>query len=174
MAKSSGVISIERIQKSIYLIRGQKVMLDKDLASLYGVETKTLIQAVKRNIERFPGDFMYQLADKEFANLRSQIVTSSWGGRRYLPYAFTEHGVAMLSSVLNSERAVQVNIAVIRAFIKMREMLNTHKELMTRLNELESKVGKHDMEVRTIFKAIHHLMNPPLKKKGTIGFHSKG
>ena len=138
MAKKAAlIIPIERIQQCIYLIRKQKVMLDKDLAALYGVETKVLIQAVKRNIERFPSDFMYQLTDKEFAILRSQIVTSRWGGRRYKPYVFTEQGVAMLSSVLRSKRALAVNIAIMRTFVKLREILGSNDLLRRKIESME-------------------------------------
>ncbi len=143
-------------------------MLDFDLASLYGVETRVLIQAVKRNSPRFPQDFMFQLNDDEFKNLRSQIVTSSWGGRRYLPYAFTEQGVAMLSSVLNSERAILVNVEIIRAFVRLREILATHKDLARKLEELEKK---YDEQFAVVFEAIRELMTPPEPPpKHRIGF----
>src|SRR4051794_29501725 len=122
-------IPMERVEKAIMLIRGQKVMLDVELAALYGVETKVLVQAVKRNIERFPDDFMFQLSLQEFADLKSQFVTSSWGGRRSAPYAFSEQGVAMRSSVLRSKRAVQVNVEIMRTFVRVREMLSSHKDL---------------------------------------------
>lgn len=147
------IVPIEMIERKIYLIRGQKEMLDSDLAELYGVPTKVLIQAVKRNIKRFPPDFMFQLKNQEVASLRSQIVTSSLehGGRRYLPYVFTEQGVAMLSSVLNSERAVQVNILIIRAFVKLREMIASNKELAKRLDELEKK---YDAQFKVVFDTI--------------------
>jgi len=148
-------IKQEIIEKKIYLIRGTNVMLDKDLAELYGVETRVLIQAVKRNIERFPEDFMFQLTKEEFENLRSQIVTSSWGGRRYLPYAFTEQGVAMLSSVLNSKRAIQVNIAIMRVFVNIRRLVSANRIILTKLNQLENKVQSHDKKIRTIFEVIH-------------------
>ena len=168
------VISREVIEQKIFVIRGYKVMMDKDLAKLYGVRTKALIQAVKRNKKRFPKDFMLTLTKKEAAILRSQIVTSSWGGRRYLPYAFTEQGVAMLSSVLKSERAIQVNITIIRAFVKLRELLSTHVKLAHKLNELERKIEEHDTEIKTIFEAIRQLMAPPPEEpiKPRIGFHS--
>jgi hypothetical protein len=130
-------------------------MLDKDLAELYGVETRVLIQAVKRNIERFPEDFMFQLTKEEFENLRSQIVTSRWGGRRYLPYAFTEQGVAMLSSVLNSKRAIQVNIAIMRVFVNIRRLVSSNRLILNKLNQLENKVQLHDKKIRTIFEVIH-------------------
>ena len=159
------------IERKIYLIRGEKVMLSSDLAELYGVEPKVLIQAVKRNIERFPEDFMFHLSNKEFSNLKSQIVTSSWGGRRYLPYAFTEQGVAMLSSVLRSRQAVQVNIAIMRTFVKLRELLLTHKELSHKLEGLERKIEKHDEEIKVVFDAIRQLMAPSDKKSSRkIGF----
>ena len=162
----------EIIENKIYLIRGHKVMLDRDLARLYGVPTKVLNQAVKRNHKRFPNDFMLLLTLQEVRNLRSQFVTSSWGGLRYLPCAFTEQGVAMLSSVLNSERAIQVNIAIMRAFVKLRQILSTHKELVHKLNELERKFEKHDTEIQSIFEAIRQLMAPPTPPKRRIGFHS--
>jgi len=165
------LIPVEMIEKKILIIRGEKVMLDADLAELYGVETKMLVRAVKRNIDRFPSDFMLHLEKEEFENLRFQFGTSSrWGGRRYLPYAFTEQGVAMLSSVLNSERAVHVNIAIMRAFVKLREMLSTHKELAHKLAQLERKIEKHDEEIKVIFDAIRQLMTPPEPKRKKIGF----
>jgi hypothetical protein len=150
-------------------------MLSSDLAEMYGTEPRALVQAVKRNIERFPDDFMFQLNDKEFANLKSQIVISRWGGiRRANPYAFTEQGVAMLSSVLTSKRAVQVNIAIMRAFVKLREFLSSSKELAAKLSLLERKMEKHDEEISAIFSAIRQLMAPPeAKKKGAIGFRGK-
>ncbi|MCL5238377.1 MAG: ORF6N domain-containing protein, partial [Nitrospirae bacterium] len=142
------VVQQEVIEGKIYIIRGHKVMLSNDLAELYDVEPKVLIQAVKRNIDRFPEDFMFQLTNQEFVNLKSQIVTSSWGGiRRATPYAFTEQGVAMLSSVLRSKQAVLVNIAIMRAFVKLREILSTHKELAHKLAQLERKMEKHDDEI---------------------------
>ena len=161
----------EIIERRIFLIRNQKVMLDLHLAELYEVPTKALLQSVKRNIDRFPADFMFQLQDEEALNLRSQIVTSSWGGRRYLPYAFTEQGVAMLSSVLRSKGAIQVNIAIMRAFVKPREILGAHKELACKLEQLETKMEKHNKEIRAIFDAIRRLMIPPeLPVKKRIGF----
>ncbi len=170
MAKSIEIIPIERIQNSIYLIRKQKVMVDKDLAVLYGVETKALVQTVKRNIERFPFDFMYQLTDKEFAILRSQIVTSSWGGRRYNPYVFTEHGVAMLSSVLKSKRAIEVNIAIMRTFSKLRQILSTN-ELLRR--KIESMERKYDEKFQVVFEILAAMAADEEKPKKTFGFHSK-
>jgi len=143
-------------------------MLDSDLAALYGVETKALVQAVKRNLERFPEDFMFQLSRDEFSILRSQSVTSSnWGGRRYPPYAFTEQGVAMLSSVLRSQRAIQVNIEIMRAFIRLRQMLASNAELARKLDELEKK---YDAQFKEVFEAIRQLMTPPEPKRRPIGF----
>jgi len=167
------LIPIERIQKQIFLLRGQKVMLSQHLAALYGVEVKVLNQAVKRNRARFPDDFMFQISPNEFENLKSQIVTSSWGGvRRALPYAFTEQGVAMLSTVLRSERAIQVNIAIIRAFVQLRHILSTHTELARKLSELEQRIEGHDTAIRSLFEAIRQLMAPPAPEpKPEIGFH---
>jgi hypothetical protein len=163
-----GIIPVEVIERKIYLIRGEKVMLSSDLAELYGVEPKVLIQAVKRNIERFPEDFMFQLSNQEFTNLKSQIVTSSWGGiRRANPYAFTEQGVAMLSSVLRSNRAVQVNIAIMRAFVKLREIIASDKELSKRLDKMEKK---YDEQFKVVFEAIRELMTPQEPKRRRIGF----
>lgn len=163
------VIPAERIENCIYLLRGQRVMLDDDLAMLYGVETRILNQAIKRNSRRFPADFMFQLTAKEFESLRSQIVISNLrGGRRYLPYAFTEQGVAMLSSVLNSKRAIQVNIEIMRAFVHLRQMLTSNVDLARKLAALEKK---YDAQFRVVFDAIRELMTPPApKKKRPIGF----
>ncbi|MDA8273004.1 MAG: ORF6N domain-containing protein [Deltaproteobacteria bacterium] len=167
----NSIIPVELIENKIYLIRKQKVMLSMHLAELYGVEPRTLVQTVKRNIERFPEDFMFQLTKGEFDNLKSQIVTSSWGGlRRATPYAFTEQGIAMLSSVLKSERAIDVNILIMRAFVKMRQILSTHKELADKLNELENKYEKHDKNIKAIIDAIRQLMTPPEKPARKIGF----
>jgi phage regulator Rha-like protein len=167
-----GLISHEAVENRIFYIRGKRVILDKDLASLYGVPTKRLNEQVRRNIKRFPSDFMFQLTITEAQISRSQFATSSWGGRRYLPYAFTEQGIAMLSSVLNSERAIQVNIAIMRAFVKLRQILATHTELAYKLKELEHKIEKHDAEIQAIFEAIRQLMEPPPEKpKPRIGFH---
>jgi ORF6N domain len=162
------VVPLERIEKTIFFLRGHKVMLSTHLAELYEVEPRALVQAVKRNIERFPPDFMFQLSKVEFENLKSQIVTSNWGGlRRAAPYAFTEQGVAMLSSVLNSRRAVQVNIEVMRAFVRLRELMATHKDLVRRLNGMEKK---YDAQFRVVFDAIRELMAPPQPNKRKIGF----
>ena len=147
-------------------------MLSQDLAMLYGVPVKVLNQAVKRQALRFPADFVFQLKTEEFANLKSQIVTSSWGGlRRACPYAFTEQGVAMLSSVLKSERAVKVNVAIMRAFVKLRRTLEGNRELARKFSQLEQRVGKHDEKIRAIIDAIRELMAPPEKPKREIGFH---
>lgn len=169
MVPESAVVPVERIEQVILLLRGQRVMLDADLAVLYDVETKVLVQAVKRNIVRFPDDFMFRLTKEEFDDLRSQSVTSrSWGGRRYPPYAFTEQGVAMLSSVLRSERAVQVNIQIIRTFVKLRGMLAAHGELSRKLASLERK---YDRQFKAVFDAIRELMTPAARKpKRSIGF----
>ena len=161
------IVPIEVIERKIYIIRGQKVMLDSDLAELYNITTKVLVQAVKRNLRRFPADFMFQLTNQEVAVLRSQFVTSSWGGRRYVPYAFTEQGVAMLSSVLNSDRAVDVNIQIMRTFVKLREMIASHKDLARRLDESEKK---YDVQFKMVFDAIRQLMTPPEPREKKIGF----
>lgn len=167
---SSSLIPPERIERRILLIRRQNVMLDADLAELYEVETKVLNRAVRRNQPRFPVDFMFQLNAEEFENLRCQIGTSSsWGGRRHPPLAFTEQGVAMLSSVLRSHRAVQVNIAIMRAFVKLREILASHRDLAGRLEEMESK---YDSQFKAVFDAIRELMRPPEKPRAKIGFGS--
>ncbi len=163
----SSLVPSEVIEKRIFLVRGHKVMLDADLAELYEVETKVLIQAVKRNQDRFPDDFMFQLGDEEFKILRSHSVTSRWGGRRYAPYAFTEQGVAMLSGVLNSTRAIQVNIEIIRTFVKLREIALSHKKLAAKLNELEAK---YDEQFKVVFDALKVLIEPPEKQKRRIGF----
>ena len=168
----------EKIENKIFQTRGKKVMLDKDLAELYEVPTKVLIQAVKRNINRFPGAFMFRLTKDEFlrcqigtSNLRSQTVTSSWGGRRYVPYAFTEQGVAMLSSALNSKRAIMVNIQIIRAFVKLRRMALTYAGLKQKVDAMEKK---YDRQFQIVFKAIKKLLEPtPVGKKRLIGFRQK-
>jgi len=168
MGSKQSLIPVERIERAILLIRRQKVMLDVDLAVLYGIETRVLIQAVKRNLGRFPKDFMFQLSHEEFAFLRSQSVTSSdWGGRRYPPYVFTEQGVAMLSSVLRSPRAIQVNIEIMRAFIRLRRMLASNAELARKLDALEKR---YDAQFKEVFEAIRQLMAPPEPKRRTIGF----
>lgn len=167
---STSLIPVERIERSILMIREQKVLLDADLAGLYGVETKRLVEAVKRNRDRFPNDFMFQLTSEEFDILRSQSATSSqWGGRRYPPYAFTEQGVAMLSGVLRSKRAVQVNVEIMRAFVRLRRLLATNEQLSRKLNALERK---YDEQFKVVFDAIRELMKPleTPPKRGRIGF----
>jgi hypothetical protein len=163
------VIPAERIENCIYLLRGQKIMLSVDLAEIYGVETRTFNQAVKRNIKRFPEDFMFQITWKEAQNLRSQFVILRRGRNiKYRPYAFTEQGVAMLSSVLNSKRAIQVNIEIMRAFVRLRQMLASNVDLARKLAALEKK---YDAQFRVVFDAIRELMTPPVpKKKRSIGF----
>jgi hypothetical protein len=162
-------IPAKRIARSILLIRGRKVLLDADLAALYGVPTKALVQALKRNPERFPDDFLFQLNREEFSRLRSQIVTSNLrGGRRYPPYALTEQGVAMLSSVLNSPRAIAVNIEIMRAFVRLRELVASHAHLARRLDELEKR---YDVQFKAVFDAIRELMAPPPRTTRRVGFH---
>jgi len=158
----------ERIERRIFLLRGQRVMLSPDLAQLYDVEARALVQAVKRNLDRFPADFMFQLNDQEFRSLKSQIVTSSWGGlRRAAPYAFTEQGVAMLSSVLRSKRAIRVNVEIMRAFVRLRQMLASHADLARKLDTLERK---YDTQFKVVFDAIRELMKPPEPRQRRIGF----
>lgn len=162
------LIPVEMIERKILLIRGEKVLLDTDLAELYGVEVKQLKRQVRRNIDRFPADFMFQLLKEEYESLRRHFGTFKRGEHsKYLPYAFTEQGVAMLSSVLRSKRAVQVNIAIMRAFVKLREMLATHKDLARKLEEMEKK---YDAQFKVVFDAIRQLMAPPETKKRKIGF----
>lgn len=165
-------VSAERIEHSIYLIRGQRVMLDSDLAVLYGVATKRLNEQVRRNLKRFPPDFVFQLTAEETESLRSQIATSKIGrgGRRYPPYAFTEHGAVMLAGVLNSPRAVVTSIFVVRAFVRLREMVATHKELAAKIAKLERKVGVHDESIRSLVATIRQLITPAPAKKRRIGF----
>ena len=164
------LVPIDVIEQKILFINGQKVMLDSDLAELYGVETKMLVRAVKRNSERFPGDFMVQLTQEEFSNLKCHFGTSRWGGRRYLPYAFTENGVAMLSSVLNSPKAIQVNIQIMRTFTKLREMISSHKDLAQKLSELEKK---YDGQFQIVFEAIRQIIKVEEQPKRKIGFIAK-
>jgi hypothetical protein len=165
------VLAPERIETRIFLIRGQKIMLSTHLAELYEVEPRVLVQAVKRNIERFPEDFMFQLSAEEFVSLKSQFVTSSWGGlRRAAPYAFTEQGVAMLSSVLHSPRAVQVNIEIMRAFVRLRQMLQQNADLARKLAALERK---YDAQFKVVFDAIRGLMAPPVPRRKRIGFRAE-
>ena len=163
--------SVERIAAGILVLRGYPVMLSTHLAELYGVEPRVLVQAVKRNLSRFPADFMFQLTREELADLKSQRVTSSWGGaRRATPYAFTEQGVAMLSSVLRSDHAVQVNIELMRAFMRLRRVLASHAELARRLAEMETR---HDAQFPAVFDAIRQLMDTPAPEKRRIGFETK-
>ncbi len=169
----------QKILNRIYVIRGEKVMLDRDLAEMYGVETRVLNQSIKRNLNRFPKDFMFQLSEKEFKNLISQNVTSSWGGTRKSPYAFTEQGVAMLSSVLNSETAIEVNIRIIRVFTKMREFALTHKEILMQLARLEKEVSsnnrnteRNSQDIENIFMVLKELLEKESKPtpRNKIGF----
>lgn len=173
MAKSTKneiQLADEIIMNKIYYIRGMKVMLDKDLAEMYNVETKRLKESVKRNIERFPEDFMFELTKEEFENLKSQIATSSWGGQRYLPYVFTEHGVLMLSSVLYSPVAIQANIRIMRVYTKIKEMFSTNKDVLLKLEQIEKQVGSNTENIRTIFQALKQLLNPPQKERNPIGY----
>ena len=181
MSSEKLVIPEQVVMNKIYLIRGQKVMIDMDLAELYQVETRRLNEQVKRNIIRFPEDFMFQLSEEEWENLKSQYATSSlpdgkagWGGRRKLPYAFTEHGVLMLSSVLKSKRAIAVNIHIMRVYNKMRKMLLTNKDLLLKMNELESKVTNHDKSIKQIFTYLKQLINDKNNPLIEIGFKQKG
>lgn len=163
------------IEQRIFAIRGHRVMLDSDLAEIYGVQTKVLNQAVRRNKDRFPEDFAFQLNNKEFTNLRSQFVTSSKTrrGLKYRPYVFTEHGALMLASVLNSSQAVEMSLFVVRAFVRLRETLSHHKELASKLNKLEQKFGKHDEEIQLLFNVIKKLMEPPsASSRKRIGFRT--
>src|SRR5437762_254421 len=169
---SKEIIPVERIAQSIRWIRSQKVLLDSDLAALYGVQTKNLNKAVKRNAERFPADFMFQLTPEELRTLRFQFGTSkARGGLRYRPYAFTEQGVAMLSSVVKSDRAIKVNVAIMRTFVKLRQMLDTNRELAQKFSELQRRVGRHDQEINTILEATRQLMALPENLRREIGFH---
>jgi len=166
------LVPIERIAQYILMLRGQRVILDADLAKLYGVSTKRLNEQVRRNTDRFPADFMFQLSDEEARNLKSHFATSSsgHGGRRKLPLAFTEHGALMAASVLNSPRAVEVSVYVVRAFVRMREMLAAHEELSEKLAELESRVDGHDENISALMEAIRQLLAPPDPPHRKIGF----
>ncbi|MCK5180446.1 MAG: ORF6N domain-containing protein [Candidatus Omnitrophica bacterium] len=164
------MIPDEIVQDKIYLIRDKKVMLDRDLAQLYNVETKVLKQAVRRNIDRFPEDFMFELSNEEFTILRSQIVTSSWGGRRYNPYAFTEQGVAMLSSILRSKRAIEVNIAIMRTFVKLRQILATNDLLRHKIESIERK---YDEQFQQVFAVLKNMLTEEAKPKRQIGYHAE-
>src|ERR1051325_6128675 len=178
MPTKAAPLALDHLEQTIHLIRGQKVLLDKDLAGLYGVETKSLKRAVRRNIDRFPSDFMFTLTREEAEGLRRQFGALKRGDHfKYLPLAFTEQGVAMLSSVLNSPRAIQVNIAIMRVFVRLRETLSLHKELAQKLAELERKIEGHDEHIRTLFEAIRQLAAPapesesPAGKESEMGFH---
>jgi hypothetical protein len=177
MSKSiKAIIPIERIEASIYVIRGQRVMLDVDLADLYGVSTGTLNRAVKRNLARFPADFMFRLSSKEFQDLRFQFgISRSWGGRRYLPYVFTQEGVAMLSGVLHSKRAIAVNIEIMRTFVRLRQVLATNATLAKRLDDLERRSIDHGDKIEAIFDAIRALMAEPEddSKRPAIGYQTE-
>jgi len=165
------LLAVEVIATKIFEIRGRKVMLDKDLATLYGVKTFRLNEQVKRNLKRFPEDFMFQLTKEESTNLISHFAISSWGGTRKLPFVFTQEGVAMLSSVLNSQRAIKVNIQIMRAFVKLKELLLTHKDLAIKIDMLERKYDDHDQKIKAIFEAIKKLLEPPpAKDKIITGF----
>lgn len=169
--RGRALVPAEPIEQAIYLIRGEKVMFDQDLAKLYEVETRALVQAVTRNLDRFPEDFAYRLSWQELTNLKSQTVTSSWGGRRKPPYVFTEQGVAMLSSVLRSRRAVEVNIQIMRTFVRLRELMLTHRDLARKLHELERKYARHEKQFAAVFDAIRQLLEPTREQsKRRIGF----
>ena len=172
MNQTISLVPIERIERAILSLRGEKVMLDADLSALYGVTTKRLNEQVKRNLDRFPDDFMFQLTTEEVEALRSQIATSNEGrgGRRYLPYAFTEHGALMLANILNSKRAAQTSVQVVRAFIRMRQILASTGELAEKLKALEKK---YDSQFKVVFDAIRPLISPPEPKRREIGFHVK-
>ncbi|HTP60671.1 MAG TPA: ORF6N domain-containing protein [Burkholderiales bacterium] len=162
---------VEHIVSSIVVVRGQRVMLDTDLAHLYGVSVKRLNEQARRNLDRFPPDFMFELNNQEFTILRSQFATSSWGGRRYPPFVFTEHGAIMAATILNSTRAIEVSVYVVRAFVQMREAVVAHKEIARRLDALERKVGTHDHAIARILDAIRQLTQPPeAQKRRRIGF----
>lgn len=162
----------ERVEARIFSLRGERVLISTDLARLYGVEPKVLMQAVRRNKDRFPADFVFSVSPTEWANLKSQFVTSSWGGlRRALPYAFTEQGVAMLSSVLHSPRAIAVNVEIMRTFVRLRRLAGSHADLARRLEELEQK---YDANFKVVFDAIRRLMEPPTKEPRRIGFRASG
>lgn len=175
MANETSYAAVKRIEDMIFLIRGQRVMLDSDLARIYGVTTGQLNQAVKRNVARFPGDFAFQLDSKEFTNLISQtVISSSYGGRRTLPWVFTEHGALMLGNVLNSKVAIAASVRVVKVFISMREQLAAHKELAGKLAELESRIEGHDSAIQNLFEAIRQLIEPPLpENRKQIGFHMR-
>ena len=178
MEHEQSLVPVESIASCILILRGRKVILDTDLARLYGVETKAFNRAVKRNLDRFPPDFMFRLTDVEFDHLRCQIGTSSdWGGRRYRPYAFTEHGAVMAATILRSPEAVAVSVYVVRAFVRLRELLSSHAELSQKLQELESRVearlDSHDEQIGVLIEAIRELMIPPDSSQRRIGFRTR-
>jgi len=160
----------ETVLDKIYVIRNQKVLLDRDLAQLYGIETKRLNEAVKRNLSRFPEDFMFQLNSSEFENLKSQFATSSWGGNRKLPYAFTEHGILMLSSVIHSDQAISVNIQIMRLFTQMRQWILDHSELQEKIQHLEQKVDNHDKNIELVFSYLDELSDTQPTTRKPIGY----
>jgi len=168
--KNEDIVSDLTITNKIHVIRAQNVMLDSDLADLYEVDTKRLNEQVKRNIDRFPEDFMFQLDSKEWENLKSHFATSSWGGRRTLPYVFTEHGVLMLSSVLNSQRAIDVNIRIMRVYTKIKKILQGNSELLLRMEKLETVANRHDMQISQIFKLVKQLISNNDEPRERIGF----
>jgi len=174
--ETKAIVPDEIIMDNIYYLRGQKVMLDRDLAKLYGVQTKRLNEAVKRNLHRFPDDFMFELTQNELENLRSQIATSRWGGVRYLPMAFTEHGVLMLSSVLHSDKAIEVNIQIMRIFTRIRQMFMDNTELRLEVEKIKKKVDNHDKNIELVFQYLDELLTKKEKpkKQKEIGFKIKG
>ena len=175
MVRKSSQLSIPEIESRIFIVRNDKIMLDSDLATLYGVTTMRLNEQVKRNRERFPKDFMFRLNEDEYRLLISQIATSKKGrgGRRYLPFVFTEHGAIMLASVLNSGRAIETSILVVRAFVRFREMFSGHKEITRKLTELEKRLAGHDSDIKAILSAIRQLMATPAPRKRQIGFENR-
>ena len=166
------MILVDQIEPLIHEVRGQKIMLDSDLAALYGVPTKALNQAVRRNVDRFPEDFLFQLTSDEVEGMRSQFVTASKRNIRFQPHAFTEHGVVMAASVLNSPQAVEVSVFIVRAFVKLRQLVLGHKDLAAKLDQLERKVGSHDDTIKQLVAAIRQLMTPPDRPKNRIGFQA--
>ncbi len=172
--KNELVVPDETLMNKIYVVKGLRVMIDRELSELYGVETKVLKQSVRRNISRFPSDFMFEMSVEDFASWRSQNVTSREDrkGLRYAPFCFTEQGVTMLSCILNSERAIAVNIQIIRIFAKLREMIATHKDILLQLEKLEMKATSHDKKIRIIFKYLKQLLNPPQEPRSRIGFRT--
>jgi ORF6N domain len=173
-ARQTGTVPVEHITQSILILRGQKVLLDAELAALYGVTTRRLNEQVRRNRSRFPADFLLELTAEEFTNLKSHFATSSWGGRRKLPLAFTEHGAIQVATILNSPRAVEMSVYVVRAFVKLRDLLSSNRELARRFAQLETRLDKrlteHDQQIAAILSAIRQLMHPPAPKRRPIGF----